>query len=60
MEKVDIDTLRDELEDYFGTAMFSGNRQAVIDLERVKIASAQELIAIAQRCGFNINDYIER
>ena len=60
MSNVDIDRLRDDLEDYFGTAMFSGNPQAMIELEEVKRASAQKLISIAQRCGFNINKYIKR
>ena len=60
MSKVDIDKLRDDLEDYFGTAMFSGNPQVMMDLEKVKRASSQELISIAQRCGFDINNYAER
>ena len=60
MSKIDIDKLREDLEDYFGTAMFSGNPQAIMDLEKVKRASTQELISIAQRCGFDVNDYVER
>lgn len=60
MSKVDIDKLRKELVDYFGTAMFSGNPQAIIDLEKVRRASTDELISIAQRYGFDISDYIEK
>ena len=60
MSKIDIDKLREDLEDYFGTAMFSGNPQAMMDFEKVKRASTQQLILIAQRCGFDINDYAER
>lgn len=60
MNKIDIDKLRNDLEDYFGTAMFSGNPQAMIDLEKVKRASIQELISIAQRYGFDIEKYTER
>ena len=41
MSEVDIDKLRDDLEDYFGTAMFSGNPQAMMDFEIVKRASTQ-------------------
>jgi len=59
MSRVDIDKLREDLEDYFGTAMFSGNPQAMIELDEVGCATTEELIAIAKRCGFNINDYIE-
>jgi len=60
MSQVDVDKLREDLEDYFGTAMFNGNPQAMIELEEVKRAGEQELISLAQRCGFNINNYIER
>ena len=60
MSKVDINKLRDDLENYFGTAMFNGNPQAMIELEEVKRASAQELISIARRHGVNINNYKER
>lgn len=60
MSKIDIDRLRDDLEDYFGTAMFSGHPQAMMELEEVKRASEQELISIARKCRFNIDDYTER
>ena len=60
MSKFDIDKLRDDLEYYFGTAMFNGNPQAMMDFEKVKRASTQELISIAQRCGINIKDYLGR
>ena len=60
MSKINTYKLRKDLEDYFGTAMFSGNPQAMMDFEKVKRASSQELISIAQRCGFDSNDYIER
>ena len=60
MSLIDIDRLRDDLEDYFGTAAFSGNPQAIIELEKVKRASDQQVISIAQRCGFNVNNYIEK
>lgn len=59
MGRVDIDKLREDLEDYFGTAMFTGSPQAMIELEEVGSASTEDLIAIAKRCGFDINDYIE-
>ena len=60
MSNIDIEKLREDLEQYFGTAMFNGNPQAMIELEEVKRANAQKLISIAQRCGFNINNYTER
>ena len=49
--------LRRELEDYFGTAMFSGNPMAMMDLQRVQNASGQELRQIALQNGFNPDDY---
>ena len=60
MSQIDIDRLRDDLENYYGTAAFSGYPQAIIDLGIVERASEEELISIAQKCGFNINKYIER
>ena len=60
MSQIDIYKLREDLKDYFGTAMFNGNPQAMIELEKVKRASGQELISIAQRYGFNINEYAGR
>ena len=60
MSQIDIDRLREDLEDYFGTAMFNGNPQSMMELEEVKRASEQELISLATRCGFNINEYTER
>ena len=58
MDEFDVDRLREDLEDYFGTAMFNGNPQAMIELEEVKSASTQDLILIALNYGFDINDYI--
>ena len=49
--------LRRELEDYFGTAMFSGKPMAMMDLQRVQNASGQELRQIALQNGFNPDDY---
>ena len=58
MDEIDVDRLREDLEEYFGTAMFNGNPQAMIELEEVKSASTQELILIALNYGFDINYYI--
>ncbi len=49
--------LRRELEDYFGTAMFSGNPMAMMDLQRVQNASPEELRRIALQNGFDPNKY---
>lgn len=55
---IDIDKLREDLINYFGTAMASGFGMAVMDLSRVERASDEELIRIALDCGFDLNDYV--
>lgn len=55
---IDIEKLRRDLMDYFGTAMASGFGMAVMDLSRVERASDEELINIALDCGFDLNDYV--
>ena len=55
---IDIEKLRSDLLDYFGTAMASGFGMAVMDLSRVERASEEELINIALDCGFDLNDYV--
>lgn len=55
---IDIEKLRRDLIDYFGTAMASGFGMAVMDLTKVERASDEELINIALDCGFDLNDYV--
>lgn len=54
---IDYEKLRNDLKDYFGTAMIS-NPMAIINLSDVSRASEEELIKIAYQNGFDINDYI--
>ena len=54
---IDISRLRSDLEDYYGTAMFSGFPAAVIELTQVESASPQELVELSRRAGFDLNDY---
>ena len=54
---LDISRLRDDLEDYYGTAMFSGMPMAVIELSQAETASPQELVDMAQRAGFDLGRY---
>lgn len=56
--EIDIERLRRDLIDYFGTAMYNGSPQAIIELSRVEQASPNELISIAINNGFDINDYV--
>ena len=54
---LDISRLRDDLEDYYGTAMFSGMPMAVIELSQAETASPQELVDMAQRAGLDLGRY---
>ena len=53
---IDIETLRKDLINYFGTAM-QFNPMAIMDLTKVENASPEELVEIAQDNNFDLNDY---
>ena len=55
---IDFERLRQDLIDYFGTAMTIGFGAAIIDISKVENASNEELINIAKQNGFNINNYV--
>ena len=53
-EEYDIDELRDQLKDYYGTAAFSmnDNMGPMADLVKIDSLSADEVIEEARSCGF--------
>ena len=53
---IDIDALRNDLINYFGTATMY-NKVAMMDLIKVENASANELVNLAIKNGFNLYDY---
>jgi hypothetical protein len=53
---IDIEALRKDLINYFGTAM-QFNPMAIMDLTKVENASPEELVEIAQDNNFDLNDY---
>ena len=53
---MELEKLRKDLIDYFGTAMIY-NPMAMMDLEKVRKASEEELIDIAMDNKFNLNKY---
>ena len=53
---MELEKLRKDLIDYFGTAMIY-NPMAMMDLEKVREASEEELIDIAMDNKFNLNKY---
>ena len=56
--KKNIEELRSELIDYFGSAGFSGMPMAFMDLAEVENASEEKLLEIANRNGFDISEYL--
>lgn len=55
---IDIDRLRRDLKDYYGTAMFNASPMAVMDLSRIERASDTEIVEEAQKAGVDLTDYI--
>lgn len=53
---IDIDSLRSDLVDYFGTAK-EYYPAATIDLVKVEHASDEEIVRTAINNGFNLYDY---
>lgn len=56
--EIDIERLRNDLINYYGTAMFSSSPLAIIELSKIETASDEELIQIAQNNNFDLNKYI--
>ena len=56
--EIDIELLRKDLIDYYGTAMFQSSPLAIIELSKVNNASDEDLIEIAKYNNFNLNNYI--
>ena len=56
---IDIDKLRRDLMDYYGTAANNGFPAAMMDVIEVEGASPEKLIQLAKRAGFRLEDYQE-
>ena len=59
MQNIDIDLLRQDLIDYFTSAMFMISPVALVDLTEVEHASDDKIIKIALDNGFDLNKYID-
>ena len=57
MNNYDLESLRQDLIDYFTSAMFNVSYVAMIDLIEIENASISELIRLAEQNGFNLNNY---
>ena len=53
---IDFEKLREDLKDYYGTAM-SFMPMAVVELSQVEKASNQKLIELALKNNFDLSDY---
>ena len=56
--ELDIERLRNDLMNYFGTAMFSGFSMAIIELLKIENATDEEILEIAQNNNFDLGNYI--
>ena len=54
---MDFEKLREDLIDYFGTAVACGNFAAIIDLSAVENASFEKLLQIALKNNFDLSKY---
>ena len=56
--QIDVNSLRRDMTDYYGTAMFSGFPMAIMDLSNVEGMSDRELVELAQKKGVDLRKYI--
>ena len=54
---IDLEELRKDLIDYYGTAMFNGFPAAIADLSKVEKATPKELVKIAKNNKVDFNQY---
>lgn len=58
MALIDVDALRDHMEDYTGTAMMSGFPAALLDLADIDSMSGEELCEKAEQMGIDLEDFV--
>lgn len=54
---MDFESLRKDIIDYYGAAMFSGFPMAMMDVSDVEKMTNEELIRECKRIGFKLNKY---
>ena len=57
MIEINIEKLKQDLIDYFGTAMFNASPLAMIELSKVENSTDEELIEIALNNNFDLSKY---
>ena len=56
-EEINISKLKEDLLNYYGTAMFNASPLAIIGLAKIEKASEDELVQIAIDNNFDLNEY---
>ena len=56
--EIDVDRLRRDLKDYYGTAKFNASPLAIMELTKVERASDREIVEMAQENGVDLRKYI--
>ena len=56
---IDVEKLRRDLINYYGSAAFSGMPNAMIEVIDIERASIEELVKFAKQAGLNLEDYEE-
>ena len=51
-----VEKLREELKDYYGTAMASGFGMAVLDLAKVDRMTDEEIMDLARKNGMEVSE----
>ena len=54
---IDVEKLRQDLIDYYGTALFNASPYAIVELQKIENAAYEELIKIAKDNNFDLNKY---
>ena len=57
MQQFDLERLRKDLKDYYGTAMFNGNPAALMELSHISGLSNEEILDFAKKIGMNLDKY---
>ena len=54
---IDVNRLRRDMKDNYGTAMFNGFPMAIMDVTKVEKATDQEIISMARKQNIDLSKY---
>lgn len=58
-KNINIEKLRKDLIDYYGTASFNSSQLAIIEMSKIENANNEEIIKIAKENKIDLNKYIK-